>query len=184
MNSKDQYSFLLDLVVELRNHGSWTGETHVQKAVYLLQELLGMPTGFEFVLYKHGPFSFELRDSLEHMEAVRLIELHEQPYPYGPRIAEGSAAPRFRTLVETAVPIQHGIAFISRELGNSGVAELERIATALFVIKDTEIAPARRAQQLVELKPHVKLEEANEAFARLEEIRRAADQAKLHPVHD
>jgi len=85
MNPKDQFSVLLDLVVELRNSGSWTGETHVQKATYLLQELLGLPTGFEFVLYKHGPFSFELREALERMEAGRLIELEEQRYPYGPK---------------------------------------------------------------------------------------------------
>jgi hypothetical protein len=182
MASNDQLAVLLDLVVELRNHGSWTGETHVHKATYLLQELLGMPTGFKFVLYKHGPFSFDLRESLEQMEAGRLIELQEQPYPYGPKIAEGALAPRFRACTQTAQQGKQGVAFISKELGNAGVAELERIATALFVTLDSEIAPEKRVQRLVQLKPHVQLEEAKEAFKRLQEIRNASIQAGLKPV--
>jgi hypothetical protein len=181
MTSKDQFSVLLDLVVELRNHGSWAGETHVQKAAYLLQELLGLPTGFDFVLYKHGPFSFDLRDSLEQMEAGRLIELQEQPYPYGPKIAEGPTAPRFRGSMHSSQAFQQGIAFISRELGSAGVAELERIATALFVSLDREVTPADRPQKLVQLKPHVQLQDAKAAFVRLEEIRSAATLAGLDP---
>jgi hypothetical protein len=181
MNPKDQFSVLLDLVVELRNNGSWTGETHVQKATYLLQELLGLPTGFEFVLYKHGPFSFELREAIERMEAGRLIELEEQPYPYGPKIAEGAAAKRFRTSTQPAATFPQKIAFISKELGSAGVADLERIATALFVTRDSEIAQSRRAQRLVQLKPHVQIDEAEQAFARLEQISKAAMLAGLNP---
>jgi hypothetical protein len=181
MTPKDQCAVLLDLAVELRKYGSWGGETHVQKATYLLQELLGLPTGFNFVLYKHGPFSFDLRELLEQMEAGRLIELEEQPYPYGPKIAEGSAAPRFRASTKTPPLFQQGIAFVSRELGSAGVAELERIATALFVSQDREVAPDERDRKLVQLKPHVQLQEAKEAFARLEEIRNAASLAGLSP---
>ena len=53
---------VLTLARKIRNRGSWCGETHLQKAVYLLQDLAGVETGLEFVLYKHGPFSFGLRD--------------------------------------------------------------------------------------------------------------------------
>jgi hypothetical protein len=182
MTPKDQFSILLDFVTELKSHGSWTGETHIQKATYLLQELLNLPTGFKFVLYKHGPFSFDLRESLEQMEAGRLIELKEQQYPYGPKIAEGPAASRFRASTQRSQLFQPGITFVSKELGNAGVAELERVATALYVTLDLEVKPEARAQKLVQLKPHVQLQEANEAFARLEEIRKAAEVAGLNPI--
>ncbi len=182
MTAKEKFAILLDLAVHLRNQGSWTGETHVQKAMYLLQELFGLPAEFEFVLYKHGPFSFELRESLNQMEAERLIELQEQPYPYGPRIAEGTAAPRLRASAQPTQAFHDQIAFISQELGNAGVAELERIATALFVSLDPAIAPAERAQKLVELKPHVPLPEAEQAFTRLRNICNAGSNAGLHPV--
>ena len=34
------------LVDQLRDEDSWCGETHVQKAVYFLQSLFDVPTGF------------------------------------------------------------------------------------------------------------------------------------------
>jgi hypothetical protein len=178
MNAKEKCAVLLHLATELRNHGSWAGETHVQKAAYLLQELLGVPTGFKFVLYKHGPFSFDIRDSLNQMEAERLIELLEQPYPYGPKIIEGKAATHFRPMTQSTKVFGTQIEFVSRTLGSAGVTELERIATALFVTLDSEIAPEDRVEKLVELKPHVPLADASAAFARLEDIR--AEVLNLH----
>ena len=47
------------LIETLRERGSWCGETHVQKAAFFLQELMEVPMRFNFILYKHGPFSFE-----------------------------------------------------------------------------------------------------------------------------
>ena len=78
---------VIRVIKALREHGSWCGETHVQKAVYLLQEMAGAQTGFDFILYKHGPFSFDLRDELTALRADELLSLERQPWPYGPRIA-------------------------------------------------------------------------------------------------
>lgn len=55
---------ILSLIENLRAKGSWCGETHIQKATYFVQELLRVPLEFEFVLYKHGPYSFDLSDEL------------------------------------------------------------------------------------------------------------------------
>src|SRR5437773_6101487 len=74
------------LTHRLRSRGSWCGETHIQKATYFLQELLQVHTGFEFILYKHGPFSFDLRDTITEMRADGVLEIHQQPYPYGPSL--------------------------------------------------------------------------------------------------
>ena len=38
-------AILLTLVEELHAHGSWCGETHVQKCVYFAQELFKVPLG-------------------------------------------------------------------------------------------------------------------------------------------
>jgi uncharacterized protein YwgA len=53
-------AILTRLIEQLRNGGSWCGETHVQKATFFLQELLNVPLSLDFILYKHGPFSFDL----------------------------------------------------------------------------------------------------------------------------
>jgi uncharacterized protein YwgA len=69
---------------EMLHNGSWCGETHIQKAMFLLQDLLGVDTGFDFILYRHGPFSFELRDELAAMQADGLLELVLRQPGYGP----------------------------------------------------------------------------------------------------
>ena len=60
MNRLSQDAVLVGLARRLYEQGSWTGETHIQKAAYLLHELRDVPFDFAFILYKHGPFSFEL----------------------------------------------------------------------------------------------------------------------------
>ena len=86
MNRLTQEAVLAGLARRLDERGSWSGETHIQKAAYLLHELADVPFEFEFILYKHGPFSFELRDELASMRADRLLERQPQPVPYGRRI--------------------------------------------------------------------------------------------------
>lgn len=71
-------AILVQLVRELRENGSWCGETHLQKGTYLLQELTKVPLGLEFILYKHGPFSFDLRDELTGLRADEVIALQPQ----------------------------------------------------------------------------------------------------------
>ena len=54
MNTEEKEAVLIALMTGLREQESWCGETHVQKAAYILQEGLKVPIGLDFVLYKHG----------------------------------------------------------------------------------------------------------------------------------
>jgi hypothetical protein len=174
VNDIDRSAMLLDLAAQLRAHGSWTGETHVQKAAYLMQELLGVPSGFKFVLYRHGPFSFDLRDSLNKLETWGCIQTEEQPYPYGPKIVEGPASGKLKAASTDRQGYSRAIQFVAQQLGKARVAELERVATALFIELDPNVKAEDRPERLVNLKPHISREEAPNAFARLREIRLAA----------
>ena len=79
MNRLAQQAILSGLATRLGSRGSWVGETHLQKAAYLLSQLRGVDFDFDFILYKHGPFSFELRDELAlmtpraYLKALRLV---------------------------------------------------------------------------------------------------------------
>ena len=72
-----------NLADRLREKRCWCGETHIQKAVYFLQEMLNVPLGFEFFMYKHSPYSFDLRDELTSLRADGLLEIQILP-SYGP----------------------------------------------------------------------------------------------------
>jgi hypothetical protein len=137
--------------------GSWCGETHIQKATFFLQDLLGVEANFEFILYRHGPFSFELRDELSSMQADELLILAVRREGYGPTYVPTPFSENYlERFPNTTARYIKQVEFVSDELGNKNVAELERLATALFIINREEIYDVeQQAERLVELKPHI-----------------------------
>jgi hypothetical protein len=169
MERLQRASILLRLNEELRKVGSWAGETHMQKTAFLVQELMGVPLGFEFVLYKHGPFSFDLRDELTFMRAQGFFQLEPQ-YPYGPSLASGTKGDLLKGIFHKAMhEYAQEIQFVSQKIGNKTVAELERIATAFYILlrehPDTDVA-----RRVTSLKPHISLVDARKAASEAEEI--------------
>ncbi len=147
---------------ELKQRGSWCGETHIQKSTFFLQELLRVDTGFEFILYRHGPFSFDLRDELASMQADSLLELTARYPGYGPSYYPTPFSEMFlERFPKTTARYLSRIEFVADELGDKGVAELERFATSLFLAKREGLWDLQeRSGRLVELKPHVSLPDA------------------------
>jgi uncharacterized protein YwgA len=154
---------LIRLIEALRQQGSWYGETHIQKATYLLQELAGAQLGFDFILYKHGPFSFDLRDELTAMRADGLISLRVQTPGYGPSIIlEPPADDLRRRFPNTLKKHEPMIEMVASKLGSRTVVELERLATSYYVSLNMPdgAPPARLAQRVHEIKPHIPVEQA------------------------
>lgn len=179
MTDAQRAAVIAELVRKLRAAGSWTGETHVQKTAYFLQELLGVPLELDFALYKYGPFSFELRDQLAEMRDLEQLQLEPQPYPYGPKFDVGPGADQLHTRFPKTIQ-RHGasIDFVAREVGPMGVEGLERIATALMVTK--ELSPGAsiddRAARLNEHKQHVGIEQAREAIQHVAQLEEQASE--------
>jgi hypothetical protein len=172
MNRLAQEAVLGALAQRLDEFGSWCGETHIQKATFLLRELTDVPFDFDFILYKHGPFSFELRDELASMRADRLLERQPQPAPYGPRIVVTN---RGRELEErfarTMERYGSRIRWIAEEVGPKNVLELERLATALWISREhPEADDESRALELIRIKPHVSRDAALVAIREIDEF--------------
>ncbi len=166
MNKGQKTAILLDLSKQLFARGSWCGETHLQKAMYFLQSLFEIDTDFEFVLYRHGPFSFGLRDALNEMTSDGFLELVARYPGYGPSLLPAAEAQELlRRFPKTLEKHRAEIRFVADSIGDKGVGELERVSTAIFLIsrypgmQDNELA-----DKLVELKPHIHTKEALKAF--------------------
>lgn len=173
MADLEQNSLILDLALSLKENGSWAGETHVQKAAFFLKTLLKVPLDAEFILYKHGPFSFDLRETLTGMEANGFIKWNAFP-PYGPSIAPGDLGQILKeNFSELSDHYRNQIDFVAQQLGSKNVAELERVATALFVTKEG-YEGAARVNRLIELKPHISVPLAESAFEEFDAISKAA----------
>ena len=167
---------LLSLMNEMRTNGSWCGETHVQKSAYFLQELLNVPMNLEFILYKHGPYSFDLTDAITAMQADSLLEYQSRP-PYGPSLLPTKTSQDFlnqypKTLERYAKKVQ----FVAEKIGKMGVAELERQATALYVTLNEKGTENSRANMITGMKPHIKMDQAEKALESIDAmIKEAAE---------
>ena len=178
MDRLKQAALLTRLMERLRENGSWCGETHIQKSTLFLQDLMEVPLGFDFIMYKHGPFSFDLRYELTALRADELIRIELQR-PYGPRYAPTDHSKYIQGLSPiTLGKYEDRIEFVAEQLGGKGVTELERLATALYVTHhraETGASVDDRSRQLTEFKPHVSSESARAA---VEDVDRVMEEAQ------
>jgi uncharacterized protein YwgA len=175
MNQMQRAVVLLTLLEQLKQRGSWCGETHLQKATYFLQQMMRVPLDFEFVLYKHGPFSFDLNDEITALRADQLLTVQPRS-PYGPSLYPSDAGRAlFERYQQTLERYTKAIQFVAERLAQKNVSELERLGTALYV---SSIAPTNghdtRPEQLQALKPHVLADDAREAVRVVDEMKEAA----------
>lgn len=163
MNKNERSALILALSDQLRKDGSWCGETHVQKSLYILQELLNIQTGLEFILYKHGPFSFDLQDELSELRGNEFLAAVPMQYPFGASLkVTDPGAKLIEMNSELISQFKSQIEFVSKEVGRGRVADLEKIATALYVTTElSRMAPIeQRAERIRHYKPHIKKEDA------------------------
>jgi uncharacterized protein YwgA len=163
MERGQRSAVLLTLLEQLQTHGSWCGETHVQKSAYFAQELLGIPLGFDLILYKHGPFSFELSDELTALQADGLLTEKVRDPRYGPSLLPGPVSEQFLgRFPKTRQRFSPIIQFVAERLARKNVTELERLATALYVKRKHPgvSSQPQLAEAIQSLKPHVSFDDA------------------------
>lgn len=164
-----QAAILAAFVEKVRSTGKDCGETLMQKAAYLMKELLAVPLEDEFRIHYYGPFSFQLRDRLASMEADDIVRVRPREigvtYEIGERFSQLRS--RFASEIEAASP---AIDFAATRLGSLGVKRLEPLTTALYVSREKRGASVReRAARLREIKQHV---DENDAIRAVETIDR------------
>jgi hypothetical protein len=169
-------ALIVDLLNKLHGHGSWCGETHIQKAMYISQDIAKANLGYKFIMYKHGPFSFDLKDELAGMRANGIIEFAFPQQGYGPTIRVTKFGEKiYHTNRENIESYGHATEFVAKWLAASDVRSLERLATAYYVTKKNPRDPIiERAKRIHSLKPHVDIVDAEEAIKIVEQKREQA----------
>ena len=185
MTDDTSWPLLCKLVERLRSVDSWTGESHVQKAAFVLERLAGLSWPMGFIIYKYGPFSFRLRDQLGEMRAWGYLDLDYELGGYGPR---HRLTEKGKALAAEARLDQTMLGLVVQEVGSMGVKDLEKIATGLFLLTEGANQGATQSQleqQLRSCKPH--LTEA-EVHAAVEDARnllskgRSGKRSICHPA--
>lgn len=181
MNDLEKGLLLTELADRLIAKGSWCGHTHLQKSVYFLQELLGVDLGVEYVLYKHGPYSFDLEEAVMWCRSAYLLDKEYKAAGYGPQLKPTTTSRNHRSRFPRLLARYAGqMDFVAERLGSKGVAELEKLATALYVTRELgrTATPEQRAKQIHAYKPHVS---EPDALAAVHEFDRIATEAAARP---
>jgi hypothetical protein len=168
IEERERRVLICHLVQKMRKAGSWAGQTQIQKSIVLLQKLLGVPMGYDFILYKHGPFSFELRSELAIMR-VRL-QLDLEPHRrYGPSFTLGVWGKKALGL---PTKYEDAIEFVAREISVKDTRSLERVSTAFFLQdKHPSLNAGQTASEIHRLKPHISVLQARQAIKEVDELR-------------
>ena len=170
MTTGERRTLVTALVKSMRDKNSWAGETHIQKCIFFLQKMLKVPLGYEFVLYKHGPYSFDLRSELAEMRARLYLEV-EPRSGYGPSFTLGHWGKR---AAETPSSYSDAVEFVCDEISTKDVRRLERISTAFFIQSEpdnSELNSVEVAKRVIELKPHISFGEARVAVSEVAGLR-------------
>jgi hypothetical protein len=177
MTKQERYALLAALMRKLKERGSWCGETHVQKAVYVAQELLAVDFGYNYRLYKHGPYSFDLSDELAAMRADDAIRLCPQAYPYGPTLEPTERGEELLASSQAVEEYAPCLTLIGDWFGSKDVKYLERLATGYLVTRELPLgsAPDIRAERLHKLKPHIPRPLAFEAIREVDQLMAASE---------
>jgi len=154
------------VVKALRGYHSWTGETHIQKTIFIAKHQKAVPFESEFVLYKHGPFSFDLSKSIVHMRSRGLLSTEANP-GYGPSFSTNETLwlALDKTAGELYEEYSNTIDEVAKILAPKNVSELERITTAIYVenmLKNSD--EVSKIAELRRIKPHISMELAEKAF--------------------
>jgi hypothetical protein len=170
MTSVSEINLVGRVVEVLGEMHSWCGETHIQKTAYVAKIARSVPFESKFILYKHGPYSFDLNAVLNHMRSQNVLIVTPQG-GYGSSYAlnEGLWAALHRAAGQRFDAYDQHVRFVCTQFARKNVAELERVATAVYVrVKFGLLNSQQWAQKLNELKPHISLPEAQNAFSEAE----------------
>ena len=172
MENLIRWSILLELIDELNRVGSWCGETHIQKSAFFLEEMLEVPLHLDFIMYKYGPYSFDLSDDLTALRAYHYLFLTPlDPYgvTYSLKDGENKLKKFYKKNIEE---YSKQISSVAIHFGNKTVVELEKLATAFFINKKEGLNKINEiAKSLHEKKPHVSIQDAEFAIKEMFKIK-------------
>jgi hypothetical protein len=168
----DKHELILSVIKKLKQNGSWAGKTHVIKSIYLLQSFSNNDKiRFDFILYKHGPYSFELENELAVMKSYQAITSDRLYSEYGESLKPGENENIPKKHYNLESKLQKDIDKVCRLVGQKNVKELEGLATITWIIKNENISDEDAIlNRLSKLKPHISAEDGEIAFNEIKKV--------------
>ena len=173
----ERYGLIAAIVRGLHPRSPQLGKTVLQKVVFLLQDLAGVPIGYRFQFYTYGPFSVELLQDLDLVEGLGGVKIHRVvSLTGGFEILPGDRADGLIRKAGNWLKEQGADDAITRivaDYGHLSARDLELRATVVYVVRDLElqgtIGDNGRVKEVVEnLKPRFGAREIEDSILELD----------------
>ncbi len=165
----NKYALLLKTINELNSVGSWSGNTHIQKTVNLVQSILGLEI-YKFIIHHYGPYSFELRDDLERLVSVGFVKRTFDDFGYHYKITEKGL--EYLQSIEFNYKITDIIKEITSLFGRAPTYVLELFSTIDYTLTKFNTDNDKFIVEYVKkLKPHYSEEVIRKALKMWKNIR-------------
>jgi len=160
------HEIVKSVINDLIKNGSWCGKTHIIKTLYLLKATKQIDIPFDFLLYKHGPYSFDVEDALAVMKSYGAIEGDDlNTGPYGEMLKLGENADYPQKFLKLTDEEHKVISAICKLIDKKDVKALERLATTAWIIdQEGEKDPEKISNRVHELKPHIPKDTVKESY--------------------
>ena len=169
MKESQRLGLLASVVQMLDEAGSWTGRMHIQKLIYLAQEWLGLPSGYEFVLYQRGPYSFELDADVRAVRSIGAVDINPAP-PYGPSYFRTSLGETISKLSPIETELNDKLIALASDLGPKTASELELLATTHYVLHGDYESDKDIVRRVVSLKPQFTPDDVEDALEQVRQL--------------
>jgi uncharacterized protein YwgA len=142
--------------------GHSLGRTQIMKLFYFLQELKGVPLGYDFRLFNYGPFDSEVLSDLSSACGQDTVVEKSFIYTrgYGYDITPGANADKVcQSLEDTDPELVQKVEEVIQEFGAFTASELELRSTILFVDREFAgvgqgVASDALVERVRQIKPH------------------------------
>jgi len=168
MKPSEKLGLLSSIVRKLNEAHSWTGRMHIQKFVYFAQELLALPSDYDFILYQRGPYSFDLDTEIRSLRSIGAVEITLREPPYGPSYSSTGLGEVISKLSTVHGETDDGLTALAEELGPKQARDLELLATTLWVLRKEHLSGPDVVKRVLSLKPQFTKDQAEKA---LQEVR-------------
>lgn len=131
----ERAALIVETMDRMRDNGGWTDERHVHMCLFFLQEMRGVPFGFEFVINGYGVFSRDAKQDILELRAGGLVELVSgqsqrraglEPLKAGRLIRE-----RHSHILERH---EDDLAFVAKHFGSKSTRQLQNASASFYFL--------------------------------------------------
>lgn len=171
MSLSHRKSVILNLL--LRNPDM--GKTAVMKAVFMLQQVKGIPLGYDFSIYTYGPYASDVMEDIDELVFEHFLSskmyLYNNYVGYCLRVTEGVKQADAPLETGEAQALEDVVGFVHGKTAK----ELELYSTIIYVddLYQKNKWPGGKtqiAEKVHEIKPHFSMDTIQAAYGSLKEI--------------